>query len=431
MALGALAKGLLKREARVMGADKVAARGKKMVSNRRKRVANRRASAQQIMGGGEEGESATTVRPTTPLIPKSSAIVPYSGGGGGGSKGGNLESINNSLMVVASIMKSNLALDKGLHKQEEKAEEEQKRKEEEKRLETPKKDPKDKKEKVKIPGLGFLEGIMGFFVKYLWAAVIMKLVDFAANPMVIGIIKGLAKAGDFLINLSIGAIDVFSSFFHWGYKLVEMMKGFVTNIFGDEGAKKFDIFMGNIKNLINAFLVWKFIGQKIFKGLVKNITRVFKFAKNIIRRASIFVKRLIGPAGRKAIKSVLGKVGGTVTNIGKNILSKGSSLLSKGAGAVTGKVGGLATKIFGKAAKFIAPALKAATPAVKGFASRIPILGPVIVAIVSLLSGESVGQALFKGVGAALGGALGTFIPIPILGTLLGETIGMFVGDML
>ena len=59
MALGALAKGLLKREARVMGADKVAARGKKMVSNRRKRVANRRASAQQIMGGGEEGEATT------------------------------------------------------------------------------------------------------------------------------------------------------------------------------------------------------------------------------------------------------------------------------------------------------------------------------------------------------------------------------------
>jgi len=433
MALGALAKGLLKREARVMGADKVAARGKKMVSNRRKRVANRRASAQQIMGGGEEGE-ATTVRPTTSLIPKGSAIVSYSGGssGGGGSKGGNLESINNSLMVVASIMKSNLALDKGLHKQEEKAEEEQKRKEEEKRLETPKKDPKDKEEKVKIPGLGFLEGIMGFFVKYLWAAVIMKLVDFAANPMVMGIIKGLAKVGDFLINFSIGAIDVFASFIHWGYKLVEMMKGFVTNIFGDEGAKKFDIFMGNIKNLINAFLVWKFIGKKIFKGLVKNITRVFKFAKAIISRAFKFARNIASKVGKNLLKIPgVRNVVGRVAQVGGNLLSKGSSLLSKGAGAVTGKVGGLATKIFGKAAKFIAPALKAATPAVKGFASRIPILGPVIVAIVSLLSGESVGQALFKGVGAALGGALGTFIPIPILGTLLGETIGMFVGDML
>ena len=33
--------------------------------------------------------------------------------------------------------------------------------------------------------------------------------------------------------------------------------------------------------------------------------------------------------------------------------------------------------------------------------------------------------------GAALGGALGTFIPIPILGTLIGETIGVFVGDLI
>ena len=430
MAWAALAKGLIKREAKQMGADKVAARGKKMLSNRRKKVANRRASAQQIMGGGEEGE-ATTVRPTTSLIPKSSAIVPSSGGssgGGGGSKGGNLESINNSLMVVASTMKSNLTLDKSLHKEEEKAEEEQKRKEEEKRLEAedPKKAPKE--EQVKIPGLGFLEGIMGFLVKYLWSAVIIKLVDFAANPMVIGIIKGLAGVGDFLINFSIGAIDVLGSFIHWGYKLVEMMKGFVTNIFGEEGAKKFDIFMGNLKNLINAFFVWKFLGQKIFKAVVKNITRVFKIAKAIISRAFKFAKNIASKVGKNlmkipGVKNVIGNVG----RFGKNLLHTGKFFASKGAS----KVGGFAAKIFGKAAKFVAPALKAATPAVKGFAGRIPILGPLIVGLVSLMSGEPAGQAIFKSVGAALGGALGTFIPIPILGTLIGETIGVFVGDLL
>ena len=33
--------------------------------------------------------------------------------------------------------------------------------------------------------------------------------------------------------------------------------------------------------------------------------------------------------------------------------------------------------------------------------------------------------------GAALGGVAGSFIPIPILGTLIGETIGVFVGDLL
>ena len=48
-----------------------------------------------------------------------------------------------------------------------------------------------------------------------------------------------------------------------------------------------------------------------------------------------------------------------------------------------------------------------------------------------LLSGEPATQAIFKGLGAALGGALGTFIPIPILGTLIGETIGVFVGDLI
>ena len=61
---------------------------------------------------------------------------------------------------------------------------------------------------------------------------------------------------------------------------------------------------------------------------------------------------------------------------------------------------------------------------------RIPIIGPLIVGIVSLLSGEPVGQALFKTFGAAIGGFLGTFIPIPILGTIIGEIIGTFVGDM-
>ena len=83
--------------------------------------------------------------------------------------------------------------------------------------------------------------------------------------------------------------------------------------------------------------------------------------------------------------------------------------------------GRLGTKLLGKAGvKFV-----------KGIFGRIPILGPIVVAVASLLAGEPPGQALFKGLGAALGGLLGSFIPIPIVGTLLGETIGVFVGDLL
>ena len=58
----------------------------------------------------------------------------------------------------------------------------------------------------------------------------------------------------------------------------------------------------------------------------------------------------------------------------------------------------------------------------KGF-SRIPIVGPLIVAVSSLLAGEPLGQAAFKGVGAAIGGLLGSFIPIPVIGTLLGKLL--------
>ena len=66
-------------------------------------------------------------------------------------------------------------------------------------------------------------------------------------------------------------------------------------------------------------------------------------------------------------------------------------------------------------------------PFASKFFSKIPIVGPLVITIVSLLSGEPATQAIFKGLGAALGGALGTLIPIPFLGTLIGETIGVFV----
>ena len=109
------------------------------------------------------------------------------------------------------------------------------------------------------------------------------------------------------------------------------------------------------------------------------------------------------------------------------LLQAGKGLVGKGAA----KVGGFAAKIFGKAASFIAPGFKAAKPFASKFFSKIPIVGPLVITIVSLLSGEPATQAIFKGLGAALGGALGTLILIPFLGTLIGETIGVFVGDLL
>ena len=242
------------------------------------------------------------------------------------------------------------------------------------------------------------------------------------------------------------------------------MSNWVGDNFGEGAQKAFNGLMEVIKNLINGFLVWKIIGQKIFKQLVKSITRAFriariivkkairfakkalKFAKNAVSNALKFAKNLASRVGKNLMKipgvknvvegaSKLGgkalKLGGKALQAGKGLLGKAGGLLKTGGKAAAGKVGGFAAKIFGKAANFIAPAMKSAKPFVSKFFGKIPIVGPLIVGIVSIISGDPIGQALFKTIGAALGGALGTFIPIPILGTILGETIGVFVGDML
>jgi hypothetical protein len=87
--------------------------------------------------------------------------------------------------------------------------------------------------------------------------------------------------------------------------------------------------------------------------------------------------------------------------------------------------------------------------AMKSGQSRIPVIGPLIVAVTTYfedLEGGGIDEdgnpipdgkpdkkfdkALFKAGGALLGGFLGTFIPIPIIGTILGELVGEYVGEL-
>lgn len=100
------------------------------------------------------------------------------------------------------------------------------------------------------------------------------------------------------------------------------------------------------------------------------------------------------------------------------------------AGGSAGRVfkGGAARSMNRMALKLLG---KQALPAVKNIFGRIPIIGPLIVAATSLMAGEPIGQTLFKTMGAVVGGILGSFIPIPVLGTILGESIGVFLGDVL
>ena len=62
---------------------------------------------------------------------------------------------------------------------------------------------------------------------------------------------------------------------------------------------------------------------------------------------------------------------------------------------------------------------------------KIPIIGPILAAITSYLADGKLDKALFIGIGTALGEMLGSAIPIPVLGTLIGGAIGFYIGDLL
>ena len=348
-----------------------------------------------------------------------SAVGPS--GGGGDIK--IVQDISIAVSAIAESMKSGLILKDKQEAKKRKAAEKDKRAAQEADIEKP---DEPKKEgggigKVKVPGVGILSGIFGFLTKFIFGVGIMKLIELADSPLVKGIfaaVKGAGKVIKFLDNflgISRGAgalLNGLISFIDFGYKIVDGMERIVTNIFGEEGAEKFRTFMENLKTLINSFLIFKIIKGKIGEALAKNIKNAFKLIKGFARRALIGLKRFLGPGARKGIKGLF--------QAGKGLVSKGAS-----------KIGGFAAKIFGKAAGVISPAFKGAKPFLSKFFSKVPIVGPLVITIVSLLSGEPATQAIFKGLGAALGGALGTFIPIPILGTLIGETIGVFVGDLI
>jgi len=418
--LGAIAKSvggaLVKKKAKQVATDKLMGRGKKKDSGIVKSKTNKEIIG-NMMGrkiGGEKTADIPASKQTINVTPLGSDSPVKPSGGSGDIK--IVQDISVAVSAIAESMKSGLILKEKASKKARLAAEKDKRAAQETELEKPDdKDDKPKGPQFKVPKIGLLDGIFGFITKFLFGALIMKLIDFANSPLVKGILSVVAMVGKAILETVGFLFNAFTSLVDFGYKLVSGAERIVGKIFGEEGAKKFATFMENIKPLLNAFLVWKIIGKKIFTAIISKIRNAFKLVKNIFKTAGKVFAKLF-PNLAKGI----GKVGSKILSAGKGLVSKGIA-----------KVGGFAAKIFGKASGVIAPAFKGAKPFLSKFFGKIPIVGPLVITIVSLLSGEPASQAIFKGLGAALGGALGSFIPIPILGTLIGETIGVFVGDLI
>ena len=122
----------------------------------------------------------------------------------------------------------------------------------------------------------------------------------------------------------------------------------------------------------------------------------------------------------------------TGTQLKTNLKTTGTQLKTnlQTTGTKLKDTGGKIVKRLGmKMNKGMVQSMKGLSKMAKGV--RIPIVGPLIAALFSYLADGKWDKALFVGIGTALGEMLGTAIPIPVLGTILGGLVGFYIGDLL
>ncbi len=263
-----------------------------------------------------------------------------------------------------------------------------------------------------------------------------------------------------------------------GGKLIQGIKNKFGKAFKgakDKVVKGFQKIAKGIKGLAQG--LWKRIvniADDLLKGGPRLLARMGQAFKSVgqvvgggIRRAASGVRRFIGRGGRKFLKSTASNIN-KVKNIAikgfrsiKNSAIKGFKSLKgvaikgitrlralarlrrmqqlKGLGKtgsqiLKGGVGRSASrmliKIFGpNTAKAIvrSPLIKMMSKAAKGI--RIPVIGPLIVAVTSLMSGDNIEKTMFKALGTAVGGMIG--LGLGPLGAIAGELLGESIGELI
>ena len=431
MALGLLA-GAAKGVAKNVAKDKA----KSFITGKKKTV---KPGAIKKGGGGVEapGEKggALAVRPQASMIPAPadvSAITPISGAEMASTKGGGEEDIINVIRVkvieIDKVLKGTLAQQKAASKKDKKSDEKQRRKKQEKLLEKVDTGKKDRGiKKLGAPAKGLFGGIFDFLKNILIGRLLVVLLE--KNPNLPGgnLLMFLAGTAEKIIDVIIGVIDAIGSFLAWGQEKLDGIRSSLVSDKGEEAGERFDGLLSALTNLFNATIivgsVFGALGAgkgKGKKGKGKDPKRT-KGPKGKVKPDKKTRTRRASKEARKRYARRFGKDAAKQRFAGQTKGPIKGSVTRRGLGKVPGRA---ATKILGKTG------VTAMKGIAKGF-SKIPIVGPLIVAVSSLLAGEPLGQAAFKGVGAALGGLLGSFIPIPVIGTLLGEAVGVFVGDLL
>jgi len=327
-----------------------------------------------------------------------------------------------------------------------------KRKQKEKKLEKKTGGLGDKiKQGVKKTAQGPLDAMIKFFVSMALGTIVMFLLKNVDK------IKEMFKLIGDNLNKFAKLLRVTIFAFQEGMKLVKAGFKMAAN-----GLKKVLSPIGKALKAIGSKIknVFKSLGGKFLKLLkripgVKGLTNLIKGVGKTLTATKTVAKKVVKKTVNKVKKPVtkaVSKVAKPVTKITSKVAQESSEKIAKESSKkITKKVASkvlkkgitkaptrMLIKFFGKdTAKAIvqSPVVKMASKAAKGI--KIPIIGPLIVAVTSILSGDKLEKTMFKTLGTAFGGLIGGGLGAALgglgapFGMLVGEIVGEFIGDLL
>jgi hypothetical protein len=305
----------------------------------------------------------------------------------------NLSIVRVKAIEVDSILKGTLAAEKKKLTESKKQDSSKRREKIEEKLETKPKVESDKVKMPSLPRMGFLDWVKNFIGNIILGYFAVRLVDHL--PKIIPIVKFLGQATDFVLGVGGKLLDGLVTFIDWGYKAYDATRGFVKNLFGNDGVKQFE----QLSGLLNQFLNLALIAGMSAAGSVG------RGGKG--RGGSVGSRPRPGTNGRPRVTTSGGGLSGGV-DIRNPLRQRPKVTMGRGGN-------------------------KALLSSVRPFLKRIPL--PIVGALVnfglSVALGEDPGRAAFRAIGAGLLGAVGAAAGtvVPVAGNFIGGLIGGVAGD--
>lgn len=299
--LGALVKSLGSGAAR--GATKGAVK-KKITGGVKAKTT--KVSKEKLLGRGDTSTSMSAPTSTSSSVPKPTV------NGSTSVSGDPLQSINQSLTKIQSLLKGSLALDKSIADQKRKQREQEKAKVREGVLETRKPE-----EQVQEGGGGgrqmsFMDSIINFLLNVLLGFLAVRAIKYL--PQIKEFMKSLEGVVNTIESIAGTIFNGLVNFIDWGYQLYDNFRGWVGNTFGEEGLKTFDELSEHLNTFLNATLIACLAILK-FKGVGGLIGVVGKIGGGVVSAGKALVGFVAG--GGAAAAAIVAGVGLLASGLGE------------------------------------------------------------------------------------------------------------------